>query len=202
MPSHHRDPLFILLFNPPHMGIMCMYPDPELPLHSCYVSVTIQKCTEVPHAAKCERHLHLSFQYKMYQRVPSTFCCVRHYGSGYIWRVHSCVSSRTKVECQGHGLLMAAHADDSVASDMAWVYPSVKKPRLQGHWSQMQFHQPMSSGPLSFITERRGGGGRSIGPRRVKGLVSGLGLWFIWFVPKIRVKSVAPIKCPPRHVKD
>jgi hypothetical protein len=24
-------------------------PDPELPLHSCYVSVTIQECTEVPH---------------------------------------------------------------------------------------------------------------------------------------------------------
>jgi hypothetical protein len=29
------------------------------------VSVTIQKSTEVPHAAKCGRHFHLSFQYKL-----------------------------------------------------------------------------------------------------------------------------------------
>jgi hypothetical protein len=28
---------------------------------------------KVPHAAKCGRHFHLSFQYKMYQRVPPTF---------------------------------------------------------------------------------------------------------------------------------
>jgi hypothetical protein len=59
------------------------WPDPELPLHSCYVFVTIQKCTEVPHAGKCGRHFHLSFQYKMYQRVPPTFCRVRYSGSGY-----------------------------------------------------------------------------------------------------------------------
>jgi hypothetical protein len=50
----------------------------ELPLHSCHVSVTIQKRTEVPHAAKCGRHFHLSFHYKMYQRVPPTFCAIRH----------------------------------------------------------------------------------------------------------------------------
>jgi hypothetical protein len=41
------------------------------------------KCTEVPHGAKCGRHFHLSFQYKMYQRVPPTFCRVRYSGSGY-----------------------------------------------------------------------------------------------------------------------
>jgi hypothetical protein len=28
------------------------WPDPELPLHGCYVSVNIQECTEVPHAEK------------------------------------------------------------------------------------------------------------------------------------------------------
>jgi hypothetical protein len=60
--------------------------DPELPLHGCYVSVTIQKCTEVPQSGKSERwHFHLGFQYKMYQRVPPTFCRVRHSGSGYEW---------------------------------------------------------------------------------------------------------------------
>jgi hypothetical protein len=37
-------------------------PDPELPLHSCYVSVAIQRCAEVPHAAKCGRPFHLSFK--------------------------------------------------------------------------------------------------------------------------------------------
>jgi hypothetical protein len=58
-------------------------PDPEFPLHGCYVSVTIQKCTEVPHAAKCGRHFHLSFKDKMYRRVPPTFCRVRYSGSGY-----------------------------------------------------------------------------------------------------------------------
>jgi hypothetical protein len=33
-----------------------------------------KKCSDVPHAAKCGRHFHLSFQYKMYQRVPPTEC--------------------------------------------------------------------------------------------------------------------------------
>jgi hypothetical protein len=32
---------------------------------------------------KCGRHFHLTFQYKMYQRVPPTFCRVRYSGSGY-----------------------------------------------------------------------------------------------------------------------
>jgi hypothetical protein len=40
---------------------------------------------KVPHAAKCGRHFHLSFQYKMYQRVPPTFCRVRYSGSGFIY---------------------------------------------------------------------------------------------------------------------
>jgi hypothetical protein len=39
-------------------------PDPELLLHSCYVSVTIQLCIEVPHVAKCRRHFHLAFNTK------------------------------------------------------------------------------------------------------------------------------------------
>jgi hypothetical protein len=39
-------------------------PRPKLPLHGCYVSVTIQKCTEAPHAGKSGRHFHLGLQYK------------------------------------------------------------------------------------------------------------------------------------------
>jgi hypothetical protein len=42
-----------------------------------------KKCTEVPHAAKCGRHFHRNFQYKMYQIVPPTFCRAGYFGSGY-----------------------------------------------------------------------------------------------------------------------
>jgi hypothetical protein len=47
----------------------------------------IQKCTEVPHSVKCGRHFHLSFQYKMCQRVPPTFCRVRYSRSGHVSRI-------------------------------------------------------------------------------------------------------------------
>jgi hypothetical protein len=50
----------------------------------CFPYYTI-KCTEVTHAAKCGRHFHLTFPFKMYQRVPPTFCRVRYAGSGHVF---------------------------------------------------------------------------------------------------------------------
>jgi hypothetical protein len=40
-------------------GPACKVSDPNHPHH--YVYVTIQKCTGVPHEAKCARHFHLMF---------------------------------------------------------------------------------------------------------------------------------------------
>jgi hypothetical protein len=50
---------------------------------------------KVPHAAKCGRHFHLSFRYKMYQRVPPTLAACgtrdRDMGRGVYLAIVECV---------------------------------------------------------------------------------------------------------------